>query len=142
MITGLVDALRSGAWLTAERRRIYPLIVLALTLLISVYWVATSPRLIDREGSPIGTDFTNADQLLFDQVIADGKADETVRQRAEANSFENFALSMKDQITGLMIDRMDKNEKIVSKFLDEDEFKDLVTQHIARKIYEGLMKAG
>ncbi|HEX7480140.1 MAG TPA: hypothetical protein VF331_20240, partial [Polyangiales bacterium] len=64
------------------------------------------------------------------------------RQRAEANDFDNFALSVKEQITGLMIDRMDKNEAIVSKFLDEDEFKALVTEHIARRIYEGLKKAG
>jgi hypothetical protein len=64
-----------------------------------------------------------------------------VRLKDDPNDFDNFALSVKDQITGLMIDRMDKNEQIVSKFLDEEEFKELVTQHIARKIYEGL-KAG
>jgi type I restriction enzyme, R subunit len=89
-----------------------------------------------------GTNFTKADELLFDQVIADGQADETVRQRAEANDFENFALSIRERITGLMIDRMDKNEEVVSKFLNEEEFKALVTEHIARMIYKGLRKVG
>ncbi len=89
-----------------------------------------------------GTDFTQADQLLFDQVIADGKANETVRQRAEANDFANFELSVREQITGLMIDRMDKNDAIVGKFLDDEAFKTLVTEHIAKKIYEGLKKTG
>jgi type I restriction enzyme R subunit len=99
-------------------------------------------EIIDIINDRFGTDFTKADELLFDQIIEDGKANETVRQRAEANDFDNFALSVKEQITGLMIDRMDKNEAIVSKFLDEDEFKALVTEHIARRIYEGLKKAG
>ncbi len=51
--------IRSGDWLTAERRRVYPLIVLALVVLVSVVWIALSNDLIDRVGSPIGTDFTN-----------------------------------------------------------------------------------
>ncbi|MEX0853146.1 MAG: glycosyltransferase family 87 protein [Bauldia sp.] len=51
--------IRSGDWLTAERRRVYPLIVLALAVIVSLFWVATSDRLIDRVGSPIGTDFSN-----------------------------------------------------------------------------------
>jgi type I restriction enzyme R subunit len=98
-------------------------------------------EIIDIINERFGTDFTKADELLFEQIIADGKANETVRQRAEANDFDNFALSIREQITGLMIDRMDKNGAIVGKFLDDDEFKRLVTEHIARKIYEGLKKA-
>jgi hypothetical protein len=56
---GFIDAVRSGAWLTAERRRGYALIVLALTIVVAVVWIALSDRLIDLKGSPIGTDFTN-----------------------------------------------------------------------------------
>ena len=41
---------------------------------------------------------------------------------------------------GLMIDRIDKNGAIVGKFLDDDAFKAVVTEHIARKIYEGIKK--
>jgi hypothetical protein len=32
-------------------------------------------------------------------------------------------LSIKDKIQDLMIERMDRNQDIVSKYLDEDEFK-------------------
>lgn len=51
--------IRSGDWLTAERRRVYGLIVLALVVLISAVWIAAAHHMIDRVGSPIGTDFTN-----------------------------------------------------------------------------------
>jgi type I restriction enzyme, R subunit len=98
--------------------------------------------IIDQLNIRFGTEFTERDRLLFDAVIEDGKADEQVRQRAEANTYENFELSVRDKIQDLMIDRMDRNAGIVSKFLDEDDFKRAVIEHIARKIYDGLRKAG
>jgi type I restriction enzyme R subunit len=85
-----------------------------------------------------GTEFRPQDQLLFDQVIADGKADQTVQERAQANTFENFALSIKDKVQDLMIERMDRNQDIVSKYLDEDEFKTVVFGLVAKRIYEEL----
>ena len=44
-------------WLDAERARAYKWIVLAITLLGSVVWIALSASGLDREGKPIGTDF-------------------------------------------------------------------------------------
>jgi len=46
-----------------------------------------------------------------------------VQQRAKANTYENFSLSIREKVEGLMIDRMDRNQDIVSKFLNEDDFK-------------------
>lgn len=89
-----------------------------------------------------GTQFTVADQLVVDQIVLDGKADEQVQARAQANSFENFSLSIKDKIEGLMIDRMDRNTAFVTKFLNEDEIRKLLSDHIARRIYEELKDAG
>ena len=73
---------------------------------------------------------------------ANGKADEVVQQRAKANSFENFSLSIKDKVEGLMIDRMDRNQDIVSKYLNEDDFKAAVFDHLAKRIYEDLNDEG
>ena len=58
-MTAFWQQIRSGDWLTPERRRIYPLIVLALTVVVSLFWVLTSDHLIDRFGRPIGTDYSN-----------------------------------------------------------------------------------
>jgi len=51
--------LRTGHWLTPERIRGYALIVLGLSLAAMIGWVMLSSHMIDRNGKPIGTDFSN-----------------------------------------------------------------------------------
>src|ERR1700758_429869 len=55
----LWDRLRSGEWLTSARARGYSLILLAIAVIAVVGWIAASDGLIDRNGKPIGTDFSN-----------------------------------------------------------------------------------
>jgi hypothetical protein len=58
-MTHIWQGLRSGEWLTAARIRGYSLIVLGLSVLVFAGWIAISGGLIDRNGQPIGTDFSN-----------------------------------------------------------------------------------
>ena len=51
--------IRAGSWLTRERLRGYALILLAGPSRGSVIWIALADGLIDRNGKPIGTDFSN-----------------------------------------------------------------------------------
>jgi hypothetical protein len=53
------QGLRSGEWLTPARARGYSLILLGLYVLAVAGWIASSDRLIDRNGKPLGTDFSN-----------------------------------------------------------------------------------
>ncbi len=53
------SGLRSGAWLTPDRMRNYAWMVLAIALAGLIGLVATSDHMIDRNGKPIGTDFSN-----------------------------------------------------------------------------------
>jgi alpha-1,2-mannosyltransferase len=53
------QGLRSGEWLTSARARGYSLILLGISVIAIVGWIAVSDRLIDRNGKPIGTDFSN-----------------------------------------------------------------------------------
>jgi hypothetical protein len=55
----LWDKLRSGEWLTFARARGYSLILLGICAIAMVGWIAVSDGLIDRNGKPIGTDFSN-----------------------------------------------------------------------------------
>jgi len=55
----LWQRLRSGDWLTDARIRGYSLILLAICAAAMVGWIALSDGLIDRNGKPIGTDFSN-----------------------------------------------------------------------------------
>ena len=51
--------LRSGRWLTADRARAYSLILLAFYAIAIIGWIALSDGLIDRNGKPIGADFSS-----------------------------------------------------------------------------------
>lgn len=53
------QGLRSGEWLTAARARGYSLILLGFCVAATVGWIALSDGLIDRNGKPIGTDFSS-----------------------------------------------------------------------------------
>ena len=58
-MTHIWQGLRTGEWLTAARMRAYSLILLGLSVLVFAGWIAFSDGLIDRNGQPIGTDFSN-----------------------------------------------------------------------------------
>jgi hypothetical protein len=53
------QALRSGSWLTPARARGYSLILLVISGLAILGWIAISDGLVDRNGKPIGTDFSS-----------------------------------------------------------------------------------
>jgi hypothetical protein len=53
------QGMRSGEWLTSARARSYSLILLGLCAVAIVGWIALSDGLIDRNGKPVGTDFSN-----------------------------------------------------------------------------------
>jgi hypothetical protein len=58
-MTHIWQGLRSGRWLTAARARGYSLILLGAYVIAIVGWIALSNGLIDRNGKPVGTDFSN-----------------------------------------------------------------------------------
>jgi len=53
------QGVRSGEWLTPARARGYSLILLGICTLAIAGWIAVSDGLIDRNGKPLGTDFSN-----------------------------------------------------------------------------------
>ena len=85
-----------------------------------------------------GTTFTKADQLFFDSVVEQAKQDETVRQRAAANSLDNFSLAMKSKLRDAIVDRMEQNEGIATRYLNEHDFEDLAFRELVRRIYTDL----
>ena len=53
------QGLRSGEWLTATRARAYSLILLGICAIVATAWIGLSDALVDRNGKPLGTDFSN-----------------------------------------------------------------------------------
>ena len=89
-----------------------------------------------------GTEFTEADQLLFEQFVVAAKQDAEVVARAQANPLDNFALSMKSKVESLMIDRMEQNQEIVSKYLNDPKFQEVAFALLVKRIYNELRAAG
>ena len=85
-----------------------------------------------------GTEFTAADQLFFESVIEQAKADGDVQKRAAANSLDNFSLAMKGKLRDAIVDRMDQNEKIATRYLNEEQFEAVAFRELVKRIYEDL----
>ena len=93
-------------------------------------------KLIDQLNERFGTEFKPGDQLFFDSIREDAMADGNLRQAALANTMENFAYVFRKALQGLFIDRMDQNEEITAKFMNEDRFREAVSQHLLKDVYE------
>ena len=93
-------------------------------------------ELIDILNDRFGTDFKPADQLFFDSIKEDAIANEELRQAAEANTKENFGYVFLKALEDLFIDRMDQNEEITAKFLNEKAFRKAVGQHLLNQVYD------
>jgi type I restriction enzyme R subunit len=93
-------------------------------------------RLIDILNERFGTDFRPADQLFLDSVREDAVADEDVRQAALANTIDNFSYVFRRALEGLFIDRMDQNESMFSRFMNDSQFQQVVEERLRREVYE------
>ena len=85
-----------------------------------------------------GTEFGPADQLFFDQVRETAIADESLRQAAAVNSLENFDPVFRKQLESLFIERIDGNEDIYLRVMNDSGFKEVVASYLVRKVYEQL----
>lgn len=99
-------------------------------------------ELIDLLNQRFGTDFTQADQLFFDQIQEEALESEALRQAVETNSIDDFRYVFEKAFEGLVIDRMDGNEEIFSKLMADGEFRKLAVEHLLHKIYKALKKPG
>ncbi|WP_347275278.1 RNA-binding domain-containing protein [Candidatus Kuenenia sp.] len=99
-------------------------------------------ELIDILNERFGTNFTEADQLFFDQIEAEAKEDENLRQAAKVNSMADFIDIFKKMFEGLVIDRMEGNEDIFRRLMSDPEFRSLAQDNLGQKLYKTLAKEG
>lgn len=93
-------------------------------------------RLIDLLNQRFGTEFTDADQLFFDQIEAEMKSDASVRQAAMANDEENFQYPARKALEDTLLGRHEQNASLIDRVLGETEFGEVVVQTILRRIYQ------
>ncbi len=80
-MAGFLDILRSGDWLTLARARLWAIAALIASAGGVVYLVATSDGLIDYQGRPLGTDFSNV--YTAGRMVLEGRAADVFDPRLE-----------------------------------------------------------
>jgi type I restriction enzyme R subunit len=93
-------------------------------------------KLIDLLNERFGTEFKPADQLFFDQISAEAMEDETLQQAAHANALDAFGYVFDKAVEGLFIDRLDQNEELTARYMNDAEFQQVVNAHLRREVYE------
>jgi len=95
-------------------------------------------ELIDVLNERFGTNFTQADQLFFDQIHEEAVASESLRQAASVNTIDDFRYVFDKVFEGLVIERMEGNEKIFSKLMADTDFRRIASEHLLHKVYESI----
>ena len=95
-------------------------------------------QLIDVVNERFGTEFNQADQLFFDQVVETAVGDASLKQAAEVNSSEKFELVFRNVLERLFSDRIDQNEEIFIRYMNDKAFQATVTEWMAAEAYRKL----
>jgi type I restriction enzyme R subunit len=95
-------------------------------------------QLIDVVNERFGTDFNQADQLFFDQIVEAAMNDDGLKQAAVVNPGDKFELVFKHLLEKLFVERMDQNEEIFVRFMNDLSFQKVVTGWMASEAYRRL----
>jgi type I restriction enzyme R subunit len=92
--------------------------------------------LVDTLNERFGTEFDKADELFFDQVVEVATGKDKLREAAQANTLDNFSLVFESMLEGMFIERMEGNEAIFAKLMDDDRFREAAANGLVRRVYE------
>lgn len=96
----------------------------------------TLSTLVGKLNERFGTNFTEADQLFFDQIRASAEQNEKIVEAAKANNLTNFSSYFERMLDELFIDRMEGNEEIFSRVMTDKEFRAAAQEHLALEIFK------
>lgn len=92
--------------------------------------------LVDQLNERFGTDFNEADQLFFDQVRVAAEHNESIVEAAKANTEANFTTYFGRMLDDLFIQRMEGNDEIFNRVMNDSKFRAAAQEHLARQVYE------
>ncbi len=95
-------------------------------------------QLVDLLNERFGTDFNQADQLFFDQIVEAAVTDDGLRQAAAVNPMDKFELVFRNLLERLFVERMDQNEEIFVRYMNEAPFRNFVGPRMASQVYQRL----
>jgi len=93
-------------------------------------------EIIEVLNNRFGTNFTEEDRLFFEQIKEKATHAPVVIQLRRANPFDKFQLGLRKMLEDLMIQRMNENDKIVTRYMDDKAFEDAAFAVLSKVIYE------
>lgn len=82
-----------------------------------------------------GTDFTEEDRLLFEQISGDMVQDEKLAEQARANTREKFKEVFEPKAMEAFVARHGRNEKIVNEFMSNQDVRSLIVAALLDEVY-------
>lgn len=97
-------------------------------------------HIVETLNERFGLELTQADQLLFDQYEKDWLSDQEVTDQARNNTLDNFKLVFDKNFLKTVISRMDENDALFRRILDDPEFQEAVRDFYGNKVYREARK--
>lgn len=93
-------------------------------------------QLIEILNDRFGTEFKPGDQFFFNSITEDAVSNGNLRQAAKVNTMENFGYEFLRTLEGLFLDRIDQNEGITARFINDEAFREVVGKFLLKQVYE------
>lgn len=85
-----------------------------------------------------GTSFSEEDRFFFEQIREKAVNDEQVIKLRRANPFDKFQLGLRQLLEDLMVARMNDNDKIVTRYMDDKDFGATAFSVLSKAIYDSI----
>jgi type I restriction enzyme, R subunit len=99
---------------------------------------ANLSEIIEVLNNKFQTEFNNADKLFFDQIEEELVVHNGLKEQAQNNPIENFKFGFEELFIDKLIGRMEQNQDIFTKMMDDKEFGDVVKSYMLKKVYQRL----
>ena len=99
-------------------------------------------EIIDVLNERFGTNFTEEDRLFFEQIREKATNNPQVIKMRQANPFDKFQLGLRKMVEDMMIQRMNENDEIVTRYMDDKVFENAAFAVLSKVIYESIPADG
>jgi type I restriction enzyme R subunit len=99
-------------------------------------------EIVDELNEHFGLEFDERDKLLFDQFEGTWLSEEKLLEQARRNTLENFRLAFNDVFMRTVVTRMDDNEAIFKRILDDKEVQQALMDIYSSRVYRRAREGG
>lgn len=85
-----------------------------------------------------GTEFREGDRLFFHQIEEEMVGNQKLAEQAKSNTIDNFKYGFEEAFLISLISRMDQNQGIFTRIIDDTDFQNVVKTLMLKKVYERL----